>query len=286
MKRVNTLDHLLRWLGHSGLPGARRVIDVLSMSHAEPRIFDVAFFGLRFVGSVTDAVDRSVFYYGAYSPGELEFIDRAIYALARERERIAVFDVGANSGQHSLFASRRHAVSVVHAFEPSQAVADRLSANVRRNGLEKIVVHQIALGDQNGAGQLGSGFPGNTGSRSLNWTLPGAPTETISVRAAGEYFAEQKLPRIDFLKLDVEGHEKKVVTSLADRLISDRPIIMMELIGKDEKGGFASEGELRAALYPRHRMRSLIETKRGHALVDFDWERECVVIIPKELDIA
>jgi FkbM family methyltransferase len=285
MKHVNSLDYILRWVGRSGLPGARRIVNLFSTKAAEPRMFEIDFFGLRFVGSVTDAVDRSIFYFGSYSPGELDFIDHAVEAIAKQRQNLAFYDIGANSGQHSFFASLKTAVTIVHAFEPSLTIANRLESNILRNRSEKIVLHRVALGDEDGAGQLGSGFPGNSGSKSLNWTLPGAPTEAISIRAAGGYVDDQRLARIDFLKLDVEGHEKKVLSSLADRLILDRPVIMMELIGDATKGGFASPQELRAILYPRHRLFSLLEKGHRHELVEFDWNNECAVVIPEEIEL-
>lgn len=282
-RQVSAIDYALRWIGHTGLPGRHRIVNALSPRNLEPRHFETAFYGLRFVGDVSDAVDRSIFYYGFYSPAELDFIDKAIDQLAKHRRNIGFFDIGANTGQHSLFASRKPAVTAVHAFEPSRPIADRFETNIRRNAIEKIVLHRLALSDADGTGELGSGFPGNSGSRSLNWTLRGHPTETVIIRAAGQYLDEHKLPRIDFLKLDVELHEKKVLRGLSARIVSDRPVIMMEFLGETEKAGFASAEELRESLYPGCRLLSLGERRSRHRLLEFDWNRECVAVLPEEI---
>jgi len=86
------------------------------------------------------------------------------------------------------------------------------------------------------------------------------------------------------LKIDVEGHEQKVLRGLASRLRADRPLIVMELVGSpDCKGGFRGEGDLRAYLYPEHELMSLRGKHRRCRLTRFDWACETAVIIPSEM---
>jgi FkbM family methyltransferase len=278
---VTVYERLLRIVGHSGVPGRHRLVGRLAPPVAGPRPFRVGFFGLDYVGDLSEHIDRSIFYFGAYAPQELEFLARSAGVLRKHRSPVTFFDIGANLGQHSLFLSRQ--VDAVHAFEPSLRAGERLRANAERNGLANIVVHPVALGDEDATGTLGSGFPGNSGSRSLSWTLPGQPTEPVTVRHAGGYFAEHGLPRIDLMKLDVEGYESRVLAGLAERLKSDRPVILMELIGNDEKGGFSSVRALREALYPDHELRSLGD---GGVVAPFDWGCESAIVLPRELASA
>ena len=141
---------------------------------------------------------------------------------------------------------------------------------------------EVALADVDAQTSLGSGFDGNSGSRSLTWTLPGKPTEIVDVRRADRFFTDQSLPPIDILKLDVEGYERKVLTCLGERLRRDRPMILMELIGTLDKSGFSCEAELRSVLYPDHALFSLEHLGRGFRLVPFDWSKESAVVIPAE----
>jgi Methyltransferase FkbM domain len=120
------------------------------------------------------------------------------------------------------------------------------------NGLDNVVTYSFALGDEDGVGSLGSGFEGNSGSRSLTWTLDRSKMEVVTVRRGDDLFQQENLSRIDLLKLDVEGYEKRVLAGLRDRLLRDRPIVLMELIGQSEKSGFRDAAELHAAFYPAH----------------------------------
>ncbi len=58
--------------------------------------------------------------------------------------------------------------------------------------------------------------------------------------------------------------------------------MLMELIGESEKGGFASEGDLRAALYENHQLMSLRDQRGRCVLSEFDWNCESAVVLPGE----
>jgi FkbM family methyltransferase len=175
-------------------------------------------------------------------------------------------------------------VSQVHAFEPSPTMSDRLRVNVAINVLNNVILHPVALSDADSQAMLGSGLQGNSGSRSLHWTLPDGPSERVQVRQGDAYFEAHGLPRMHLLKIDVEGHEQKVLRGLASRLQADRPLIVMELIGSPHcKGGFRGEGDLCAHLYPKHELQSLHGKRRRYRVTPFDWACETAVIIPSEM---
>jgi FkbM family methyltransferase len=264
------------------VPGVSRFVRKLAPAYDSSRHFSSNFFGLTYVGDLSEFIDWNIFFFGAYAKGELAFLARCAEILTARFGEFNFFDVGANAGQHSLFMCRR--VREVHAFEPSAATAKRFQHNISINSLRNVFLYPIALADTDSEAILGSGFRGNSGSRSLNWSLPGGLTEKVQVRNADMYFRERRLPRMHLLKIDVEGHEKKVLQGLRHRLRTDRPLIVMELIGAPEcKGGFRSEYELRSDLYPEHELRSLVERRGRYRLTRFDWNCESVVVLPSEV---
>jgi len=279
----NLVDHALRWMGHSRAPGAHRLVNRLRPAgrvSTRDAAFHARFDGLDYAGSLSEHIDREIFYFGAYAPGELSFLDYAAKALERPGG-INFYDIGANVGQHSLWMSKRAARVI--AFEPSAAAVRQLQGNLARNAIDNVRLFPFALGDQDMEASLGSGLPNNAGSRSLTWTLDDQAVETVAVRQGEAVFRDHDLPPIHLLKIDVEGFEKKVLSGLAPRLAQDRPVIMMELVGPtDNKSGFASEADLRGSLYPDHQLFS-IAGGRDWRLRPFDWEVEELVCVPAEL---
>jgi FkbM family methyltransferase len=279
---LTTYERLLRAVGHTGLAGASRLIRKLAPAYDCNRYFRSYFFGLTYAGDLSESIDWEIFFLGAYARAELEFLDRCARILTARLGRLNFADIGANAGQHSLFMSQR--VREVHAFEPSIETAKRFQYNISINSIRNVFLHQVALADADSESMLGSGFKGNSGSRSLNWSLPGGPTETVKVRNADAYFREHGLPLIHLMKIDVEGHEQKVLRGLHHRLWTDRPLIVMELNGTPErKGGFRSEDELRSSLYPEHELRTLVQRRGRYRLTTFDWNCESVVVLPSEV---
>ena len=274
-------QRLLRFVGKLPIPkieGAYTRLGVIA--GGTPRHFSVTFHGLKYNGRMDQAIDRHIFYFGAYAPAELDFLSVAARVLRKERGTVTFVDVGANVGQHSLFMSQ-HADRIV-AFEPNAVAADQFERNLRLNGVRNTQVIRCALGDVDAVGTLGSGFEGNHGSRSLLWSLDQSKDTVVSVREAGATLAKTGIGRLDLLKLDVEGYERKVLVGLGDALQRDRPIILFELIGSDTKGGFTSEDDLRSVLYPDHCLFTLRGRKKAR-LATFDWSGEEAVCIPREL---
>ena len=241
--------------------------------------FQTNFDGLRYHGRLDDFIDWNVFFFGNYCPAELDFLATAARTTGGPEGGGTYFDIGANIGHHALFMSQR--ASQVVAFEPSPSARERFSANLRLNRLANVRLFPVALGDADGEAQLGSGFEDNSGSRSLCWTLDEDKDETVIVRRGDSLFRQEQLPRVDILKLDVEGYEKRVLTGLRETLLRDRPVILMELVGYDLKGGFRDETDLRNSLYPSHDLFTL--RGRSKARLDaFDWNGEAAVCFPEE----
>lgn len=284
MPNVPTLtDKLCRIIGHTRLPGVNRLLwKAGKFSRSVDTEFEIDFDGRRYRGNLGDFIDRHIYFTGAYAPAELGFLDQAALAFRKTGGgEVTFIDIGANCGQHSLFMSRR--ADRVIAFEPSAEAAGRLEANLALNGISNVALFRIALGDRDHTAQLGSGLPGNSGSRSLTWTLDAEQNENVEVRHAADFLDSPNvcLTRMDIIKLDVEGYEKAVLKGLAPLLKRDRPVLMFELVGKQIKGGFASPDELRAHLYPDAAMFTL-SGRRRPALTPFDWNAEEAVCIPQE----
>jgi FkbM family methyltransferase len=153
-----------------------------------------------------------------------------------EREEMAVMaahfapggtfiDIGANVGNHALFAALFMGAARVVAFEPNPPAMAILRANVALNGLEGVVdLTNLGWGlsDAEGAGFSTVTKRANLGAtRLVADGQGGIPVRTGDAMLAGT--------RADFIKLDVEGMEIAVLRGLAATLARDRPPVFLEL---------------------------------------------------------
>jgi tRNA G46 methylase TrmB len=102
--------------------------------------FVTDFYGLRYRGISNNYIDVHVLYYGAFEKPMLHWLRDTVALLADED--LVFLDVGANTGQHTLFMSRL--VSEVHAFEPYPPVLEKLRGAIDRNQLANVSVHAVA----------------------------------------------------------------------------------------------------------------------------------------------
>lgn len=133
------------------------------------------------------------------------------YAAGRAPDSRCLVDVGANSGSWALAAQETWPDATVHAFEPSTAMFGELSARVPR-----AVLVNAALGEREGEATLYA-VPGLSGLSSLHnrdlasHGMSMTSLESVAVTTLDGYCAENGITRIDYLKIDAEGHDLAVL---------------------------------------------------------------------------
>jgi FkbM family methyltransferase len=120
-----------------------------------------------------------------------------------------VIDVGAHIGCYSLRAARDGARVI--AIEPDPANFNLLRGNVRMNGFTNVVSLNFAASDRRGWVPFFGHSGENTGTSSLepDWTHPTRNEDLgkVECRTLDEIVTSYHIERIDWLKIDVEGHE-------------------------------------------------------------------------------
>ncbi len=128
---------------------------------------------------------------------------------------ITAYDVGANAGIYSLrIAAIAAPGSVIHAFEPNPTMRARLEKNITLNGYDCIQVHPFAISDSPGELDLYVPVGRNLGEASLNQPAKGATPTRVQVRKLTEFMPPDPHTPVDFIKVDVEGLEDRVLTPL------------------------------------------------------------------------
>jgi FkbM family methyltransferase len=138
-------------------------------------------------------------------------------------DNCVVVDAGANVGMVAvpMAQSVRSKNGVVHAFEPQRMMAYALCGAVALNDLENVVVHNKALGASTELCSIATpdySKPQDFGRFQLNQKSSKA-IEAIEVISLDS----MALPRLDFLKIDVEGMELDVLSGAKNTLSQWEP---------------------------------------------------------------
>ncbi|MBI4945024.1 MAG: FkbM family methyltransferase [Bacteroidetes bacterium] len=173
------------------------------------------------------------------SNGELEVIKYIKKIISNEKE-IIIFDVGANAGDYSLNLIKifKNSNFTLHAFEPSKKTFANLTSNLFGNNIQ---LHNIGIGNETGqmtlylshkdtAGTISSLYNRNLTHRNIEMN----DRETIEIATIDEFCEKNKIKKIDFLKLDIEGHEIKALEGATKMMKSDKiRFIQFEFGGTD-----------------------------------------------------
>lgn len=185
--------------------------------------------GIRTAGGVTVAVPGRIDLLTPYVLLEQEdwFEDEIGFLRKTLRAGMRVVDIGANYGLYALSLARAVGPSGrVWAVEPASATADYLRQSVDLNALGQVTVIQKALSDREGTARLS--IEANSELNSLSGSGSGAieevPLTTLDALAAGHAWGA-----IDFLKLDAEGEEERIVAGGATVLRTSSPLVMFEI---------------------------------------------------------
>jgi len=160
-------------------------------------------------------VDRREF----YEENILEQLDRYL------DNHSVIFDIGANIGNHSLYWAKRTHAQKIYAFEPVLSTYKILEKNIAINRLEDIVMpFNIGLSEQDGyANILTYGMEG-IGSTQLQQSKDGE----MVVQRLDSLPLTDELERVDFVKIDVEGFECRVLRGGRKFFQKFKPIVFIE----------------------------------------------------------
>ncbi len=151
----------------------------------------------------------------------IEFHDRIDNLSGRE-----AIDIGANIGSYTLRLARRF--QRVTAFEPSPVYSRILRLNVALNGLHGVEVEEVALSDMRGVMPLFIRRGG--GATSLDPCHYGLKYDTVSsVKVARLDDFQSKFAQLDFVKIDAENLEYKILTGGREMISMFRPIMAVEV---------------------------------------------------------
>ncbi|MCL4746016.1 MAG: FkbM family methyltransferase [Burkholderiaceae bacterium] len=226
----------------------------------------------KYVGFIFDYITAKSMLFGRYEDDELGLLETRVFPHMANRR--VCLDVGANIGNHSLcFADW---FSQVHAFEPHPVTSRVLAINASFK--PNIRCHPIAA--SNGDHVVNAvEVDANKGAARIVARLPDANSDSalrFECRRLDEYLEQPLHELVDFVKIDVEGHELAALEGMEKILASAHPVIAFELFTGTASGeidflralGYRHFYEIRRNLLGSKRLRRTQEPgRRKHKLL-------------------
>lgn len=187
--------------------------------------------GINFEVDITEGLDLSLFLFGNFQKHvtENKFLNLPKNAV--------IFDVGANVGIMALHFAKKAPKGTVYAFEPTHFAWKKLQKNLELN--QKIAqnietVQTFVSSEEKKQSEIkafsswkinkevGSDQHPVHGGKAMS--TEGVPTTTID-----EFVKEKNIGRLDFIKIDTDGHEFDVLLGARNTLRKFKPQIIFEL---------------------------------------------------------
>ncbi len=205
------IDNVVSVLRNSGLMRGqlrRFIANWIKRNHKGPWDVDIRKYRARIFLHDNSCELKAYLAGNAYCNEEFKLIAEQ---LSKKKDPVFI-DIGANAG---LFTLHAHSVTSTDAkilsIEPNPILVSRLTFNIAaNNATDKCTVYPIALGEQEGTAEFA--YSTDMGSASLvTGSIDNIDTFTANVIPLVKLIADEKIIRIDFLKIDIEGFEDKVM---------------------------------------------------------------------------
>lgn len=193
----------------------------------------------NFLLNYRNHIDRKILTDGAY---EREQLDQ-LYMMSELLGVDFFFDIGANIGLYSVRMASSRNISKIYAFEPVTENRNQLHANILLNGLDDLVdVYAVALSNTSGTVPFMKNLGNSTGRSCIKETSIVASDEqrfrevSVLTNSLDNMFSleDKKLA----FKVDVEGHEVKVLEGMRELLSANKCVVQVESFESNKKACF------------------------------------------------
>ncbi|MEQ8560268.1 MAG: FkbM family methyltransferase [Cytophagales bacterium] len=168
-------------------------------------------------------LDRQIIETGYFEKNSVDCFKRLI------GKNEIVLDIGANIGFFTLMFSRLVGdQGVVVAFEPTNRYYSELIFNIELNELRNCTVEKIGLSSSSSEKTI---FVGDS-SATIHYTnddIDSRPREIIKLKSLDQYLADSSLSKVDFIKVDIDGHEPEFLVGAMNSIQEYHPKMYLEI---------------------------------------------------------
>lgn len=178
-----------------------------------------------------EGLSKELLQTGTHEPTSTAYFERELSRLRETVTPVTVLEVGGNIGYYTLIeADTLGSDGSILVCEPSPENVSILQENVSRNGYDDVVdVSQLGLSDETGTAEFFLSSHSNCHSFESDSRFRDT-TESIEVdvMTVDDFLAERGIApeTIHVVRMDVEGHEAKILEGMDELLAADGPMLL------------------------------------------------------------
>jgi FkbM family methyltransferase len=186
--------------------------------------------GINYKLDLTEGIDFAIYIFGVYERKSFQTYQKII------KKGDTVFDIGANVGGHTLQLARLTGEEGrLYAFEPTDFSFKKLTYNLGLNPeiAKHVTSSQIMLTDNNADKpdpEIYSSWPlvGGTNKHPKHCGQLKSTSGSLAM-TLDEFVIQEKIDRVDFIKMDVDGNEIRVLKGATNVLKKFKPTFIFEI---------------------------------------------------------
>lgn len=195
----------------------------------KPRIINQD--GINFEVDITEGIDLSLFLFGNF---QKHVTSNKLITLAKDA---TIIDIGANFGVMSLHFAKTASEGKVYSFEPTHYALGKLKRNLELNPdiakrIEVINSFLSAKSEANANIKAYSSWKVNsekTGEMHPEHQGTAKSTEGVGSMSLDDFCKSADLKKLDFIKIDTDGHEYEILQGARQSLAKYRPQLIFEI---------------------------------------------------------
>jgi len=170
----------------------------------------------------SSCIDECIINAGIYEKESIRIINRFV------KPGDIVLDVGANIGYYSVLLSKLVGqFGRVYAFEPTDNFCKILQLNIGANNLQNVEI--VKMGLSNKIQELEIKIGNSSATLHSQADDDFLSKELIKLTSLDKFIVQNPLEKIDFIKLDIDGHEPLFFEGASNTLNKYNPIILLEV---------------------------------------------------------
>ncbi|MFT4517776.1 MAG: FkbM family methyltransferase [Halioglobus sp.] len=242
----NLFQRAVAALGQAGISNKKLVKSLIGIASHSPgyeALVRKQVNSFQFDLNLDEFVQQQMYYLGAYDHKGVSLITQ----IARNVNCQTALDIGANIGNHAVFLGDHCAE--LYCFEPNDSPRNVFEGALQRAGKTNIHLLDYGLAESNETLKFFE-LASNLGASSFVFDEKNAGDyveKQLKIRHGDEVVTELGITDIDFIKIDVEGFEKEVLTGLQATIAVQQPVIDFEYHA-DTREKFGSMAALQAVL--------------------------------------